>query len=41
MAAASRNPSLIELLLPFSALGSCFSYVAFWVCFPENLTGKA
>ena len=32
---------MIELLLPFSVLGSRFSYVAFWICFPENLTGQA
>lgn len=41
MAAASRKPSLIELLLPFSVLGSRFSHMAFWVCVPGNLTGQA
>lgn len=40
MAAASRKP-LIELLLPFSVLGSRFSHVAFWVCVPWELTGQA
>lgn len=41
MAAASRKPSLIEILLPFSVQGSRFSHTAFWVCVPGSLTSQA